>query len=128
MMHTAYSGATRQAILRALGTDALVKAAAERPPGSPFDSANPTPLGTLTGYRYLAKNPQATLMLGLPGELAGDADSEWFMDLTEGLPVTVQENDALTFENGDRRRVSLVRGSGGFTGRDAYRLYKLEAV
>ena len=128
MMHTQYAAALRRAIKRAMGAGALQTAQATRPSGGPFGEAAPQSLGTLTGYRYRARSQTAGVMLGMPGELADGLGDEWFMDLTDGLPVQIAENDTLTFGGGDSRRVSAVRGSGGFTGKDIYRLYKLEAV
>lgn len=128
MLHTQYAGALRRAMTRVLGADALQPALAVRPSANPFGGADPESLGEVTGYRYRARNPLAALSMGLPGELACDLDSEWFMDLTDGFPVQIAENDVLAFANGDTRRVSMIRGSGQFSGRDIYRLYKLEAV
>ena len=127
LTHTDYAGMFRQNMLSIMGADARQRAEALRPRGSAFEAGEDAPLGTIHGYRYIRRSGSAA-SLGLPGELADALDSEWFMDMTPGFPVGVQTGDHLIFENGDRRRVSLVRGSGGFTGRDIYRLYRLEAV
>ena len=127
LMHTDYAGMFRQNMLSIMGEDARQKADVLRPEGGAFESGEDKPLGTIYGYRYIRRSNSAA-SLGLPGELAEALDSEWFMDMTPKFPVGVQPGDYLAFENGDRRRVSLVRGSGGFTGRDIYRLYRLEAV
>lgn len=128
MNHTDYAGAFRQSMMTIMGADARQKARAARPDKSPFGAAPAEPIGTCLGYRYIRRSGQAALVLGLPGEIAGDLDSEWYMDLTPGFPVRIQAGDQLSFDNGDVRRVSIVRCSGGFTGKDIYRLYKLEAV
>lgn len=128
MNHTQYAGALRQALVKTLGANALISARATRLSPKPFEESDSQWIGTLRGYRYRVQSSQAAMALGLPGELAGDEGSEWFMDLTAGLAIQIAEDDTLTFSNGDSRRVSLVRGSGGFTGKDIYRLYKLEAV
>lgn len=128
MIHTDYAGVFRQSMTAIMGADARQEARASRPDKSPFGAASAEILGTIYGYRYIRRSGTAAFTLGLPGELAGDLDSEWYMDLTPGFPVRIQTDDRLTFENGDVRRVSIVRGSGGYTGKDIYRLYKLEAV
>lgn len=128
MIHTDYAGILRQSMIAIMGADARQKAEATRPGESPFGSETLEPLGTLLGYRYIRRSGQTALALGLPGELAQDMSSEWYMDLTPDFPVSIQKGDRLTFENGDARRVSITRGSGGFTGKDIYRLYKLEVI
>lgn len=128
MNHTDYAGVFRQSMITIMGADARQKAHAVRPDKSPFGTAPAEAMGTCMGYRYIRRSGQTALMLGLPGEIASDLDSEWYMDLTPGFPVSIQAGDQLSFDNGDVRRVSVVRGSGGFTGKDIYRLYKLEAV
>lgn len=128
LTHTDYADMFRRNMLNIMGEDARMPAEVLRPEGSAFETGEDKPLGTIRGYRYIRRSGSAAAALGLPGELADALDSEWFMDLTPEFPVGVQPGDHLRFENGDRRRVSLVRGSGGFTGRDIYRLYRLEAV
>lgn len=128
LTHTDYAGMFRRNMLSIMGADARQKAEALRPQGSAFEAGADKPLGAIFGYRYIRRSGSSAVSLGLPGELADALDSEWFMDLTPNFPVGVQAGDHLIFENGERRRVSLVRGSGGFTGRDIYRLYRLEAV
>lgn len=128
LTHTDYAGMFRQNMLAIMGEDARMMAEVLRPEGSAFEAGVDKPLGTIHGYRYIRRSNSAAASLGLPGELADALDSEWFMDMTPAFPVGVQTGDHLIFENGERRRVSLVRGSGGFTGRDIYRLYRLEAV
>lgn len=127
LTHTDYTGVLRRSMLSVMGADAHQRAEVFRPQGTAFESGADQPLGAISGYRYIRRSGAAA-SLGMPGELADALDAEWFMDLTFGLPVGVQTGDHLAFENGDRRRVTLVRGSGGFTGRDIYRLYRLEAV
>lgn len=127
LTHTDYASIFRQNMLAIMGADARMTAEVLRPEGGAFEAGTDQHLGTIHGYRYIRRSGSAA-SLGLPGELADALDSEWMMDLTPNFPVGVQPGDHLMFENGDRRRVSLVRGSGGFTGRDIYRLYRLEAV
>lgn len=127
LTHTDYAGMFRQNMLSIMGADARMTAEVLRPQGSAFEAGEDQPQGTIYGYRYIRRSHSA-VSLGLPGELADALDSEWMMDMTPNFPVGVQPGDHLMFENGDRRRVTLVRGSGGFTGRDIYRLYRLEAV
>lgn len=128
LTHTDYTGMLRQNLLSVMGADAHQKAEVLRPQGTVFEAAEEKTMGEIHGYRYIRRSSGSNVMLGMPGELTDVLDAEWFMDLTSGLPVSVQPGDHLMFENGDRRRVTLVRGSGGFTGRDIYRLYRLEAV
>lgn len=128
MNHTDYAGVFRQSIAAIMGADARQEAQASRLDKTPFGMPATEALGTCSGYRYIRSYGQTALVLGLPGEVAGDIDSEWYMDLTPGFPADVQVGDRLVFANGDVRRVSIVRSSGGFTGKDIYRLYKLETV
>ncbi len=125
MIHTDYAGAARKALLSVLGADAYTRAEALRPSANPFSDADAAELGEIHGYRYL-KRGSSPPVIALPGETDGAA--EWFMDLTQGFPVSVQPGDRLRFADGTLRRVSLVRGSGAFNGKDFYRLYRLEAI
>lgn len=125
MIHTDYAGAARKALLSVLGADAYTRAEALRPFADPYSDSDAVSLGEIHGYRYL-KRGDALPVLALPGETDGAA--EWFMDLTQGFPVSVQPGDRLRFADGALRRVSLTRGSGAFSGRDFYRLYRLEAI
>ena len=124
MLHTDHAGMIRNNILAIMGTDARQRASAQRPTADPFDAAAPDMLGEISGYRY-DRSSNIALALGLPGTLS--EHEEWFMDLTPGLPVEICQGDILCFANGDRRRVSAVRGSGAYTGKDIYRLYRMEA-
>lgn len=125
MIHTDYAGAMRKTLFSVLGADAYTYASVTRPSSNPYSAEKETAVGEILGYRYL-KRSGSPPVIALPGET--DAAAEWFMDLTQGLPVGVQPGDRLTFASGDVRRVTLTRGSGGFTGKDFYRLYRLEAV
>lgn len=125
MIHTDYAGAMRKALFSVLGADAYTHAEVARPSSNPYSAEKESTVGEILGYRYL-KRSGSPPVIALPG--VTDEASEWFMDLTQGLPVGVQSGDRLTFANGDVRRVTLTRGSGGLTGRDFYRLYRLEAV
>lgn len=125
MLHTDHAGMIRNNILAIMGADARQKARAIRPSTNPFEDAQETIMGEISGYRYARAN-NMTLALGLPGSLA--EREEWFMDLTPGLPVEIRAGDILVFAGDARRRVIAVHGSGGFTGKDIYRLYRLEAI
>ena len=125
MIHTDYAGAARKVLLSVLGADAYTRAEALRPAANPFSDADADELGEIHGYRYL-KRGSSPPVIALPGETDGAA--EWFMDLTQGFPVSVQPGDRLRFADGTLRRVSLVRGSGAFNGKDFYRLYRMEAI
>ena len=128
MIHTDSAGAIRRTMLAIMGREARQPANAYAAPAGPFETeAEPSLKGALSGYRYIRRGSGAALALGLPGELADSFDTEWYMDLTPGFPVTVESGDRLEFPNGDMRRVSAIRRSGGFSGRDIYRLYRLEA-
>ena len=98
MIHTDYAGAARKALLSVLGADAYTRAEALRPSADPYSDSDAVSLGEIHGYRYL-KRGGALPVLALPGET-----------------------------DGALRRVSLTRGSGAFSGRDFYRLYRLEAI
>lgn len=128
MYHTDCAGALRRTLRTIMGADACLCAHVYSAPAEPFAQAEGTLKGALSGYRYIKRGSGAALALGLPGELADSFDAEWYMDLTPRLPVEVCAGDRLKFENGDVRRVSAVRASGGFSGKDAYRLYKLEVI
>ena len=117
MIHTDYAGAARKALLSVLGADAYTRAEALRPSADPYSDSDAVSLGEIHGYRYL-KRGGALPVLALPGET----------DVTQGFPVSVQPGDRLRFADGALRRVSLTRGSGAFSGRDFYRLYRLEAI
>lgn len=126
MIHTDYAGALRRTMRTVMGADACQSANVYSAPPGPFAEGDGTLKGALSGYRYIKRGSGAALALGLPGELADSFDTEWYMDLTPGLPVEVCAGDRLEFAGGDKRRVSAVRNAGGFSGRDIYRLYKLE--
>ena len=126
MLHTEFAGTTRKNILAAMGAEAMQTVQATRPVQSPFADAPGEELGSLTGYRYKRNSRSLAYALGIPGELA-DAHEEYFMDLSDGFPVEIRPGDCLRFTNGDLRRVSAAHGSGAYTGKDIYRLYRLEA-
>lgn len=128
MIHTGYAGAIRYAMRAAMGPDAYMKATALRPGTNPFSEDEPEELGTLTGYRYQKRSGRSGILLGLPGDLAGADMTEWFMDLSPGLPLHPSVGDLLRFENGDTRRIVFENGSGGFTSKDIYRIYQLEVI
>lgn len=125
MLHTDHAGMIRNNILAIMGADARQRARVERPFENPFQTDQNQALGEISGYRYARAN-NMTLALGLPGSLA--EREEWFMDLTPQLPVEIRAGDILVFAGDERRRVTAVHGSGGFTEKDIYRLYRLEAA
>ena len=128
MQHTAYANAIRYAMRAAMGADAWTRATLTRPSGGAFDRDEPKLLGALNGYRYTRHSHGDGLHIDLPGAISGAHGSEWFMDLTPRLPLSPLPGDLLRFENGDVRRIVMTCGSGGFCGRDIYRLYELEAM
>ena len=87
MIHTDYAGALRRTMRTIMGEDACQSANVFSAPPGPFAEGDGTLKGALSGYRYIKRGSGAALALGLPGELADSFDTEWYMDLTPGLPV-----------------------------------------